>query len=253
MLKKIDATLILPCYNEAEHFEKSVARILRVLRKTNYDWEVIFIDDKSSDETAKKIREFLKLNKFQEQTKNPPANVSFRAFFHQKNQGRGATVSHGIKEAKGGIVGYIDIDGEIDPHYIPIFVDKINEGFEVVCAWRIYQFHLFNLPRYVASKAYLLLQKRLLKSDFPDTEAGYKFFRKEKIKPVLLQVKAKHWFWDTEVMTRAKLSGLKIAYIPTVFIRRRDKKSTVRLIPDALDYLKNLWRLRNELDKGSQF
>ena len=231
------ATLILPCYNEAEHFEDSVKRIYTVLDKMNIVWEVIFIDDCSIDNTPQVIKIYME---------TPPA-INSRAIYHNKNYGRGATVAEGIRQATSAIVGYIDIDCEIDPSYIPQFVEKIQKDYDVICANRIYSFSWTRVMRYMASKLYVFIQKIILGVNFPDTEAGYKFFKKEKILPILQHIKARHWFWDTEIMVKAQKAGLSIVFIPTIFKRRNDKSSTVQLFPDTIDYIKNLWRLRKEL------
>mgnify|MGYP001601536777 CR=1 FL=1 len=55
-MNKFDFSLILPCYNEAEIFNDSVKRIIEVLDGTNYTWEIIFIDDCSTDGTRKLIK-----------------------------------------------------------------------------------------------------------------------------------------------------------------------------------------------------
>jgi len=58
------------------------------------------------------------------------------------------------------------------------------------------------------------------------------------------------WFWDTEVMARAVLSGLKVLEVPVLFMRRSDVTTTVRLIPDSIDYMKELWRYVRKLRDG---
>lgn len=240
-MSTIEATLILPCYNEAEHFERSVERIITVLKKTGKKWEILFIDDTSTDQTPILINNLLK----------KPSSIPLYAIYHKSNQGRGTTVAQGITKARADIVGYIDIDCEIDPKYIPAFVSQIEQGADVVSAWRSYPFNWFRLLRYVASKLYVVIERVFLGVNFPDTEAGYKFFRRKKILPVLPTIFANHWFWDTEIMVRAKRAGLTIEFVPAVFLRRSDKTSTVRLFPDTIAYINDLWRLRKELTNES--
>lgn len=238
MADKCDVSLVLPCYNESEHFPKSVPRIIEVLDQTDFSWEIIFIDDMSRDRTPLMIRGVIK--------KYPRKQLS--AYYHEKNQGRGASVSEGIGKAQGKIVGYVDIDMEVPPDYIPRFIREIEKGTDVVCGWRIYDFTLKSLPRWIASKGYNLIRDRVLGVSIRDTEAGYKFFRKRSILPILKKCKSPGWFWDTEIIVRSEKAGLKIKEVPVVFIRRFDKTSTVRLIPDIFVYLKELWRFKREMD-----
>lgn len=234
MPEQFDVSLILPCYNEAEHFTKSVDRIIEVLDGTDFSWEILFIDDKSRDETPALIKNYIAGHR----------RKHLSGYFHQVNRGRGTTVAEGIEKSRGKIVGYIDIDLEVPPDYIPRFVQAVESGADVAAGWRIYDFTLRSLPRWFASKGYNLIRDKVLGTKLVDTEAGYKFFRRKKILPVLKKCLSPGWFWDTEIMVQSEKAGLKIAQIPVVFIRRFDKTSTVRLIPDTLVYLKELWRFK---------
>jgi hypothetical protein len=114
----------------------------------------------------------------------------------------------------------------------------------VATAHRIYKVQLRLFMRFILSTGYRWLSRWLLGADLQDTETGYKFFKRERILPVLDQVEDEGWFWDTEVMVRSLLRGYRIIEIPCLFIRRYDKKSTVNVVQDTLDYLVKLWRFR---------
>ena len=234
MPEQFDVSLILCCLNEAEHFTKSVDRIIEVLDGTDFSWEILFFDDKSRDKTPELIKKYV--------SSYPRKHL--RAVFHEINRGRGATVTEGIKNSQGKIVGYIDIDLEVPPDYIPRFVAAVDDSDDVVAGWRIYDFTLRSLPRWIASKGWNLVRNLSLKTELVDTEAGYKFFRKKSILPILKKCQSPGWFWDTEIMVQSEKAGLAIEQIPVVFIRRFDKTSTVRLIPDTWVYLKELWRFK---------
>jgi hypothetical protein len=83
-----------------------------------------------------------------------------------------------------------------------------------------------------------------------DTETGCKLFAREKVLPLLDLVEDPHWFWDTEIMVQAWLAGLRIHEEPSIFIRRPEKPSTVKLARDVRSYLRNLGRLRRRLAAG---
>lgn len=229
-MNKYDVSLILACYNESEIFDNSVKRILSTLDKTDLTYEIIFVEDKSQDNTAKLIKKAIK--------KYPRHNLS--VIFHTTNLGRGQTVVDGFLKAQGKIVGYIDIDLETGEWYLPKFLAEIDKGSDVVSALRIYDFSLWALPRWFASKGYVFLRKILLGLPFEDTEGGYKFFKRSKLLPLLKQVKHKGWFFDTEIMALCHKNKLKVKEIPVAFLRNKQKTSTVKLIPDSLKYLKNL-------------
>src|SRR3990167_4517917 len=100
-MPKVDLSIIIPCYNEGSTFENSVKKIIGVAKTLKKEWEIIFVEDKSVDDTKKTVEKLTK------QYKNS------RAIFHKKNEGRGKSVSDGIKAARGDICGYLDVDLEV--------------------------------------------------------------------------------------------------------------------------------------------
>jgi len=164
-----------------------------------------------------------------------------RWIFHQKNTGRGSAVEDGLRIAQGNIIGFIDVDLEIHARYIPSMVVAIKEeGFDMASAYRIYKLSPRSLLRHLASISYRRLVKSLIKLPLKDTETGFKFFRKEKILPLLDKARDKQWFWDTEISYFTYTNNLKIKEIPCLFIRRKDKPSSVNILNDSIDYLRKL-------------
>lgn len=225
-MKNIEFSLILPCYNEGPTFEASVKKIVNALKGKKY--EIIFVEDKSTDNTDDSVRRLVKSLK------------NAKAIFHKKNLGRGKSVTDGIYEARANICGFMDVDCEISPTYVPVFVKEVKKGADLVVGKRFYEKGLGSLSRLVTSKVYAYLVRKVLNLPIEDTETGYKFFNKNSIVKIVRQVKDKGWFWDTEICARANMAKLTIVEIPVLFIRRPDKKSTVRILPDSINYLKKL-------------
>jgi hypothetical protein len=100
------------------------------------------------------------------------------------------------------------------------------------------------------SRGYSFLVRKLLATSLRDTETGCKFFRREALLPVLDEIRDPGWFWDTEFMLRAERRGLRIVEIPGAYVRRYDKRSTVRGIRDSFRYLFRLLSFRRELRTG---
>lgn len=230
-MKMIDLSLILPCYNEAGLFTDSVRRIRETLDASRLSYEIIFVDDHSADNTPALIKK-----------------TGLRAVFHSINMGRGKTVTDGIKAAKGTVVGYIDIDCEVSPVYIPEMVTLIlQKKADVVIGKRFYRTSPSSIFREVLSRGYQWLSDKMIGTGGLDTETGYKFFARRKIVPILSKTEHPGWFWDTEIMVFAKRAGLKIIEVPVLFLRRFDKHSSVNIIRDTMDYCVHLWRFRRRL------
>jgi len=230
-------SLVLACYNEAEHLEASFAEIVETLEQAPWPFEVVFVDDASRDRTREILQAIL--------TAHP--GLDLRLVLHERNRGRGATVTDGFRAARGTIAGYIDVDLEVHSRYIPSLVRAIEKGADVATLRRIYAFQLLSLDRYLMSRGYSFLVRRLLGVPYRDTETGYKFFRRETVLPLLDEIEDGGWFWDTEFMARAARRGLTVKEIPGAYVRREDKASTVRGLRDSVRYFRQLLRFRRRL------
>ena len=230
-------SLVLACYNEAEHLEASFSEIRDTLEQARFPYEIIFVDDVSRDRTREILARIV--------AEHP--QLQLRTILHERNRGRGATVSDGFRAARGAITGYIDVDLEVHSRYIPSLVGAIEKGADIATLRRIYAFQLLSLDRYVMSRGYSFLVRHMLDVDYKDTETGYKFFRRDKVLPLLDEIRDEGWFWDTEFMVRAARRGLRVVEVPGAYIRRGDKTSTVRGLRDSLRYFGQLVRFRGEL------
>ena len=229
--KHIDLSIIAACYREAEHIRESLPMLEKVLIASEHSYELIVIDDASDDKTPDMLREMF----------GHRSDVTLR--FHDKNQGRGATVQEGIRLARGEVAGFLDIDLEVGPWYIlPAFDALHKHEADVVIGHRVYKLssHPVILLRHILSLGYRTLVRTLLQIPVSDPEVGFKFFRRKTILPVLDKCKDHGWFWDTEITCLAHREGLKLIDIPCLFLRRKDKTSTVNVLQDTWTYLTHL-------------
>jgi len=251
-MARVDLSIIIACYNEGITFRQSVEKIINVLKTLKKNWEIIFVEDKSLDETAQTVKKLIdSIKNSRLRLVNSDFGGQAQVIFHKKNMGRGKSVSDGIKSSRGSICGYLDVDLEVSADYIPLFVNEVDKGFDMVVGKRFYESNFKAITRVAASKIYAFVVRNFLKVPIEDTEAGYKFFKRSKIMPILSRVRDKHWFWDTEICARSFWMGLKISQIPVFFVRRSDKKSTVRLLPDTLAYLTKIIKFRREMPRTS--
>src|SRR3989344_723588 len=233
---RYDLSLVIACYNEEGFLRESVGKIASVLDDSVFSYELIFIDDNSLDHTKEIVASLVK--------KTPRS----RAVYHAVNEGRAEAIRDGIVLARGRVVGFIDIDLEVSPVYIPRFVRMILRNHaDVVIGLRVYREGLLSLHRSVLSRGYSWLVRSMLGIPYKDTETGYKFFDRKSILPVLAKTTHKGWFWDTEIMALAYYQGLRVIETPVLFVRRFDKKSSVHLIRDTIHYFLNLLAFRKHL------
>jgi len=120
----VDLSIIIPVYNEEGNVELLYKEIVEVLSGYNRSYELILIDDGSTD------RSFEILNRIQLSDEHVLL-VQFR-----KNFGQTAALAAGFEHSQGEVVVTMDADLQNDPADIPMMVDKLEEGFDMVCGWR---------------------------------------------------------------------------------------------------------------------
>lgn len=234
MAEKIDLSLVLACYNDAEYLEESIKEIFKTLDMTRLSYEIIFVYDCGTDNTLAVIDSIVEKYKPEKRIKK---------IVHSKNEGRGRSVRDGIKISEGHVVGYIDVDLDVHPRHIPYMVSTIvNDGYDVATAFRFYKVTMSPLfiMRHILSHGYRFISRMLLHEGLKDSESGYKFFRRDKIMPLVDISRYDGWFWDTEIMAYCIYSGFRIKEISCVFERRGDKKSSVRILDTVAVYMTNL-------------
>lgn len=239
-MSEIDLSIIIPCYRDAGHLRTNVGKVVKCLSDTRLTWEIIMVNDASPEKDGEAALEAVA----------DWPGCDLRILTHEKNTGRGRAVMDGLALARGRWGGFLDIDLEVGAHYIPTMVHNLKEGADVVCGLRIYKTCLSLIHRAILSHGYSFLVRNLLGADLMDTEAGYKFFKMDSVRPVLAKCTDPGWFWDTEIMVRSKLAGLDVRFSPVLFLRNPDKASTVKIVSDSIEQFRRLWRFRQELKAG---
>ena len=247
----MELSVVLTCLNQEKVLQWSVETIRDILNKNKVEYEIIIVDDGSTDST------YIVMNELKKKYKN------IRLLKHNYNLGRGKAVSNGFKIAGGKFVGFLDTDLELHPRYIPMFLKdlvsapagpssgwqeeflkELKKGYDVVVYHRKYKHNMQGLIRAITSYSYNFLVRLILNVNLKDTESGFKFFDREKVLPLLDSIREERWFWDTEIMIRSYLKGLKIKEIPLIYIPNKEGGSTVRIFSDSLDFFKKLIKFR---------
>ncbi|MFK7741200.1 MAG: glycosyltransferase [Planctomycetota bacterium] len=229
-----EITVVIACYMEEGHLADSVQQLSQTLDEHGKSYELLFVEDKSSDRTAEVVAELV------------AGHTNRRAIYHAHNVGRGGTVTEGFLAARGRIVGFLDIDLEVHCRFLPPVLAAIADGADGATAYRHYAvgWRPTAIVRHILSQGYRWLSRLVFDMPFRDPETGFKFFVREKILPVANQTEDVGWFWDSEIMILSHQAGLRIVEVPCRFERRADKKSTVRIVRDVWAYLKAIRAFR---------
>lgn len=121
----MELSIVIPCYNEGRNVYLLYDRIRKVMSSQRKGYEVLFVDDGSTDSTYKWLM------KLKRQAPSTVRLVKFR-----KNFGQTAAFDAGFKHAKGDIIITMDSDLQNDPADIPALLKKMSQGYDVVSGWR---------------------------------------------------------------------------------------------------------------------
>ncbi|MDH3716799.1 MAG: glycosyltransferase family 2 protein [Planctomycetota bacterium] len=120
----MDLSVVVPIYNEVENVQSCYAELTQVLQRLGMRYEIIFVDDGSRDGSTKRLEQLAGLDQHVKL-------VQFR-----RNFGQTAAMSAGMEMASGDAIVTIDGDLQNDPADIPMMLDKLNEGYDLVYGWR---------------------------------------------------------------------------------------------------------------------
>ena len=117
-------SIVVPLYNEDESVEKLLAGLLEVTERFDFSYEIIFVDDGSLDKTWEIIEEL---------KKNTPR---LRCIKLRRNYGQTSAMVAGFDHARGQIIATMDGDLQNDPSDIPLLLEKMDQGYDIVSGWR---------------------------------------------------------------------------------------------------------------------
>ena len=199
-------SVIIPVYNEEENIKPLYAELKEVLLPLNQDFEIIFIDDGSTDKTLSEL-----LSIFPKEKKN------LRVIQLRRRFGKSAALAAGFDSAKGDVIITLDGDGQDNPHNIPKLLDSLTEDIDVVCSWRQKRHGSFLFKR-IPSKIYNSLNRLFNRLKIHDSDSTLRVYRKDAISeltllegdhryiPAILCNKGFR-FTEVKVIQRPRLSG----------------------------------------------
>ena len=198
----IDCSVVVPLYNESAVVQELYERLTKTLAATGLYYELIFIDDGSSDDTLQLLRKIV------------AGDSKVVVIELRRNFGQTPALAAGFDVARGQII--ISMDGDLQhlPEEIPIFLEKLNEGYDVVSGWR--KNRVDNLlVRKIPSRIANWLASKISGVDIHDFGTTFKAYRREVIEEL-------HLYGEMHRFIPALLSqsGAKIIEIPITNIIR---------------------------------
>jgi len=235
-------SVIIPCYNEEKNAYRNIVYIRNFLEKNFPDYEIIAIDDGSTDNTRGELTRL---------SKNPDASI--KIISKPSNEGKGAAVTKGVLASQKEIIMFLDADLAIPIEELPKFVTEINRGNDVVIASRFIAKIKVLKPilwyRSLMEKIFRILRMIIINNyEIRDTQCGFKVFRREAALRIFPLLTVKRFSFDAEAIFLAKKMGFAIKELPVTL--QNPRESHIRIFADSWNMFWDLFKIRLNEKRG---
>jgi glycosyltransferase involved in cell wall biosynthesis len=205
-MDKEKISILIPAFNEEDKIILTIKETLNVFEKIGYDYEIVIIDDGSTDNTYNIVKE--NLNIF---------NGSVKIERYKPNAGKGCAIKYGFDFLSGDYVLFLDADMDLHPSQITNFLKLMKENkADLAMGSKRHKDSIVNYPnsRKFISNGYYFLIKILFGLPVKDTQTGFKLFRYKALKDSIPKIIIKRYAFDLELLVVLHKLGYKIIECP---------------------------------------
>ncbi len=229
-----ELSVFLPTYNEEGNIIQVVDGVKKVLQETASVWEIIVVDDGSTDSTSDIIAKIVQ------------SDSRIRVINHNPNMGYGASLKSGFYNAKYNWISFIDSDGQFNFGEIEQFINTQKEtGADLVIGY--YKKRQVSLTKRITSKLWEFLVFILFGLRVHDIDCGFKLISKRVIEQIPKLESERGAFISSELLIKAKKSGFKIVEIPVTHYPRLKGEGTGRRLNVIIKSFTDLFKLWRKL------
>lgn len=231
-------SVVIPAYNEEKNTARCLERVSAVLNKSTYDWEIIFVNDGSSDKTGDIAKSYLAKIKNLHVVDNRP------------NRGYGGSLRSGFDRATKEFIAWVPADNQFDFTQIKLLIDKQHQtGADIVSGIRE-KGGVDPIHRKINRWGWNLVIRILFGKLVTDIDCGFKLLRREVLSHVKL-TSERGAMIDTQLFAGAKARGYKFAEVPLTHLPRKAGSSTGAnlqvIVQSFIDLFKFWWQLKKEI------
>ncbi|RTZ61357.1 MAG: glycosyltransferase, partial [Gammaproteobacteria bacterium] len=213
-------SVVIPVYNEEENLKPLYGELKEVLKSLPYEYEIIFVDDGSTDGSYEILKKLALEDK------------KVKVIRFRRNYGQTAAMYAGFQYAQGDVIITMDGDLQNDPHDIPKLLEKINEGYDIVSGWRKNRKDPF-LTRILPSKIANWIISKVTGVHLHDYGCTLKAYRKEVAKNFRLYGDMHRFLPAVAKSFGAKITEIVVNHRPRIHGRSKyGIGRTVRVILD---------------------
>jgi len=226
-------SLVIPAYNEEKRIGSSLAQIIAYFQRNGYSYELIVVDDGSTDRTVEIVKELI-------------AGTQNGRLLCARHGGKGAAVRKGVLSAEGQYIFFTDADLSTPITELDKFLERLNKGHEIVIGSRkiaganveVHQSWL----RESMGKVFTWLTNVILTKNLSDVTCGFKGFRRSVARKIFNRQQVNDWSFDAEILFLAQKYGYSIKEVPVRW--RNDPATKVKLLQDTICSFLGLLKIR---------
>jgi glycosyltransferase involved in cell wall biosynthesis len=236
----------MPAFNEADRIERNLSITTETLSRFGYDFELILVDDGSTDDTASRALRAL--------ARHPKTT---RVISTRANRGKGNALICGTLHATGDLVAFLDADLDLHPAQLPSLLQILisSNADAVVGSKHHASSHVENYPltRRLCSKIYYNVVRALFGLPIRDTQTGIKVFKMELLRKVVPLVRSNRFAFDLDVLATAHKLGFRLAEGPinVEFRRLHGRIWLLDVLVMIVDTLTIYYRTRTLMRRGA--
>lgn len=246
-MEKTELSIVIPCYNEERNIRLgALENVAHYLEKRKINYEVIIVDDGSTDESQMLIEKFIS------------DHHKFR-LLRKQHQGKAATVIAGLLAAKNKYVLFTDLDQATPIDQIEVILPWFTKGYDLVIGSRNRNRKGAPLLRLAMARGFMIIRNLILDLGIRDTQCGFKAFKKETAIDVIPRLRVYNSKrsaqgstvtagFDVEFLYIAKLLGYKIAEVPVEWHYQETRR--VNPLKDSWEGLIDLVKIRLNSIRG---
>lgn len=221
---EVDVSVVLPVYNEAGHLADEIDRIRKSLDESDYSYEVIVVDDGSTDGSAERLQQI----------------EGIRLIRFAQNRGAGSARKYGTMAARGRFVVWTDVDMTYPNDQIPALLDE-TDGWDQVVGARTSEQGTVKLLRRPAKWFIRRLASYLTKVHIPDLNSGFRVFRRD-VALQFLYLLPRGFSCVTTITLAFLTNAYSVKYIPIDYFPRQGE-SKFHWLVDTRRYLMQVVRM----------
>ena len=230
----VSISVFFPCYNEQENVGRTVEKALEVMQKLNADFEVIIVDDGSSDGTGQIADEIA------------GRDGRVKVVHHEVNLGYGAALQSGFKAATKELVFYTDGDGQFDMNEMPPLL-ALMEQYDIVSCYRLNRQD--SIIRKINGWCWTRLVCLMFGLKIRDIDCAFKLYKRQIFDKI--ELSSTGALIDTEILARAARMGYRITQKGVHHYPRTSGEQSGANIRVVLRAFKELFKLQRRIRSGN--